>query len=231
MIDFHSHILPGMDDGSKSTDESRAMLQMLAAQGAELVAATPHFYADRESPERFLQRRAAAAQALRQVWTPELPPFRLGAEVHYYKGISHLASIRALCLENSTALLLEMPVCRWTDYMMQEVQYLAGAGEITVVIAHMERYRSLQRRDTVARLLENNVRIQCNAGYFVNRWTRGTALRQLARGEVHLLGSDCHNTGARAPQLGAACEWIQKKAGREALVRMAQCARQLLAPQ
>ena len=45
MIDFHSHILPGMDDGSKSTQESLEMLDMLRAQGVDTVAATPHFYA------------------------------------------------------------------------------------------------------------------------------------------------------------------------------------------
>ena len=53
MIDFHSHILPGMDDGSKSTQESLEMLDMLRAQGVDTVAATPHFYARENPPEVF----------------------------------------------------------------------------------------------------------------------------------------------------------------------------------
>ena len=57
MIDFHTHILPKMDDGSKSTEESIAMLKMQAEQGIRWVVATPHFYAEPESPQDFLQRR------------------------------------------------------------------------------------------------------------------------------------------------------------------------------
>lgn len=82
MIDLHTHILPGMDDGSRDVLESLAMLEASAAQGVGLVAATPHFYAEENSPERFLSRRAEAAQRLRAALRPGLPEIRLGAEVH-----------------------------------------------------------------------------------------------------------------------------------------------------
>ena len=64
MTDIHSHILPGMDDGSRSTEESLAMLAASAAQGVRAIAATPHFYAMENSPEEFLARRAAAVARL-----------------------------------------------------------------------------------------------------------------------------------------------------------------------
>ena len=57
MIDWHSHILPGMDDGSKDPEESIAMLDMLEQQGIDTVIATPHFYANEETTEEFLGRR------------------------------------------------------------------------------------------------------------------------------------------------------------------------------
>ena len=57
MIDLHTHVLPGMDDGSRSPEESARMLRELAAQGVTLAAATPHFYAGENSPDRFLRRR------------------------------------------------------------------------------------------------------------------------------------------------------------------------------
>ena len=60
MIDFHSHILPGIDDGSKSTEESLEMLDMLRAQGVVTVAATPHFYARENTPEVFLQKHGTS---------------------------------------------------------------------------------------------------------------------------------------------------------------------------
>ena len=58
MIDLHSHILPGVDDGSESVEMSCAMLNELQKQGVETVVATPHFYPQQDTPERFLRRRA-----------------------------------------------------------------------------------------------------------------------------------------------------------------------------
>ena len=56
MIDFHSHILPGMDDGSSSPEESLAMLEVSAEQGVDEIFATSHFYPDEEDPASFLAR-------------------------------------------------------------------------------------------------------------------------------------------------------------------------------
>ena len=61
MIDFHSHMLPDMDDGAQNVDEGLAMLRESRRQGVELVCATPHFYADEEDPASFLRRRGEAA--------------------------------------------------------------------------------------------------------------------------------------------------------------------------
>ena len=58
VIDFHSHILPGIDDGSKNVEESLQMLRMMAKQGITHVVATPHFYPQHDTPESFLKRRA-----------------------------------------------------------------------------------------------------------------------------------------------------------------------------
>ena len=55
MIDFHSHILPGIDDGSKNTQMSLAMIEEEKKQGVHTIVATPHFYADEDSVERFLK--------------------------------------------------------------------------------------------------------------------------------------------------------------------------------
>ena len=79
MIDLHSHILPQVDDGSRSTEESLQMLTALAAQGVTDVAATPHFYASENGPDRFLARRARSWQQLRPHLTASLPRVHLGA--------------------------------------------------------------------------------------------------------------------------------------------------------
>ena len=65
-IDFHSHVLPGVDDGSATVEESLRMLRLQAEQGVTHVVATPHFYPMQDSPNRFLERRAKTEKRLRQ---------------------------------------------------------------------------------------------------------------------------------------------------------------------
>ena len=146
MIDFHSHILPGMDDGSKSTQESLEMLDMLRAQGVDTVAATPHFYARENPPEVFLRRRAEAWNRLRPQLTADSPRVLLGAEVRYFQGISHVDRLHDLCLEGQDVLLLEMPFSPWPSRTLAELTDLAQRGDLTVVLAHMERYLAQQPR-------------------------------------------------------------------------------------
>ena len=101
MIDWHSHILPNMDDGSHSVDESRSMLQSLKEQGIETVIATPHFDADSESVDTFLERRCAAYQLLREICISNSQQLLCGAEVRYYPGISKLIGLERLSIEST----------------------------------------------------------------------------------------------------------------------------------
>ena len=103
VVDFHTHILPGIDDGSSSVEESLAMLQMEKEQGASLVVATPHFYPQNDRPEKFLQRRKAAFEQLTEKISPDdkLPQIILGAEVYYFKGIGQWEGLRDFAIENT----------------------------------------------------------------------------------------------------------------------------------
>jgi len=203
MTDIHSHVLPQMDDGSRSVEESLAMLEALAAQGMERVVATPHFYADENGPEEFLERRAASLEKLREGWRPGLPALKLGAEVCYYDGISRCERLDVLKIEETGLLLLEMPFCRWSQRMLQEVRELQASGT-AVLLAHIERYLRWQERETWEALAGWGVLNQCNASFFLRWQTRRRALRMLREGKVHLLGSDSHNMDTRPPQLNAA---------------------------
>ena len=64
MMDFHTHILPGIDDGSSSIEESVEMIKMLKVQGVREVLLTPHFYAYLSSVESFAKERASAMNKL-----------------------------------------------------------------------------------------------------------------------------------------------------------------------
>ena len=89
-IDFHSHILPEMDHGCRDLRQSLAQVEMIAKGGTDLVVATPHFYANLDTPDAFFQRRDRAEEELRKALQdhPELPEVIVGAEVHYFRGIS-----------------------------------------------------------------------------------------------------------------------------------------------
>ena len=227
MIDFHSHILPGIDDGSRSVEESIQLLNRLREQEVTTVVATPHFYANEQSVETFLQRRADAYDRLQAQCTEEVPDIRLGAEVLYYNGISRLQGLERLCIEGTQVLLLEMPFSRWSSTVIREVLEIANMGFI-LVLAHIERYMRYQRAGVFDELLRNGIRMQVNASYFVERFTRRAALRQVGSGQIHLLGSDCHGIQNRPPCLDVAAAVICKKYGDEMLQDLNGSAQDLL---
>lgn len=214
MIDFHSHILPMMDDGSKSVEESLDMLRMLSEQGVKRVVATPHFYANDESVDDFLKRRAESFERLKGHLTDDLPEILLGAEVKYYNGISRMDGIRKLTVENSRLLLLEMSAVKWTEYVVNELIELSNLGDITVVLAHIERYLFVQSRAVQRRLLDSDILMQCNAEFFTGTLSKMKALKLLGNMDIQLIGSDCHNTSDRKPRIGDAIERIVAKFGR-----------------
>ena len=116
MIDWHSHILPGVDDGSRDPDESLELLKMLKAQEIGTVIATPHIHANIESPDQFCERRKAAYEELSGAIPEGMPKIRLGAEVRYYPGIEKMSDLKKLRIEGTKLLLLEMPMSKWTEY-------------------------------------------------------------------------------------------------------------------
>lgn len=213
MTDFHSHILPKMDDGSRSVEESLQMLNALAEQGISRVVATPHFYANDESVFDFLERRREAFEKLSAVLTDEMPEVVLGAEVRYYDGISRLAEIKSLCIQGTDLLLLEMPEKRWTEYTLRELEDIACAGRVTLVLAHIDRCMEFQSEDVFYRLRSSGVLMQINAEFINNFFTRRKSVSMLKKGNIHFIGSDCHNMEERKPDIGKAYKIIKNRLG------------------
>lgn len=227
MLDFHTHILPGVDDGSRNVDESMQMLARMKEQGVSQVVATPHFYADDESVEAFLARRETAFQSLKD--RPEdSPEILLGAEVRYYEGISRMPDLKKLRVQNSRLLLLEMPFRPWSEYAVREVIDIACQGGITPVIAHVERYLFLQRKDVAARLLNNGVLFQVNSTFFTGWRLRRRAMNMLRQGQIHFVGSDCHNLYDRPPNISEAFSLVGRRFGSEFADAFAGHGRELL---
>ena len=220
MIDWHSHVLPGVDDGSRNVEESLTMLDALWAQGVDLVMATPHFYANLTTVDDFLAKRNAAYESLAPHLGEERPQVMCGAEVRYYSGISQMQDLERLTLGDTNLLLLEMPMNRWTEYTIQELLTLASTRRLKIVMAHIERYLSYQGKGVFERLIENGFLMQVNASFFGGLGSRHKALKMLSSGKIHMIGSDCHNMTTRPPQIERAYELIEKKFGEHFVFQM-----------
>ena len=229
VIDFHSHVLPGIDDGSQDVHTSLEMLRLSAQQGVDIMVATPHFYAWRDRVERFLQRRQKAWETLSPNLTPELPRVLIGAEVAFFPGISTADQVSQLTLQGTNVLLLEMPFQPWTQSNLAEVRSLLKDRGLHVVIAHLERYLPLPgNKKLVEELLELPVTVQLNAEDLLDWRRRGKLIRMFRKGQAHLLGSDSHGVSHRPPNLGPGREILRKKLGPEALERIDQAGARLL---
>lgn len=213
LIDLHSHLLPKMDDGSKSPEESLEMAHLSFRYGVRCMVLTPHFYAERDYPDSFLARRKRCFRLLQEVVDDRCPGFVLGAEVRYFDGVSRMEELDTLCIGDSGSLLLEMPFRKWTNQMINEVLDLAERPDVRVILAHIERYLPFMGKETLPLLVENGVRIQANASSFLRWMERRTLLKLLKQKQIHVIGTDCHNLTTRPPNLGEAVRALTKSFG------------------
>lgn len=211
MIDLHSHILPQMDDGSQSPEESAVLLELLRQQGVTTVAATPHFYATDETPQAFLKRREEAAAKLLPAAEGQ-PQILMGAEVAYFSGIGNCEDIIPLQIGNTKLILIEMPFCTWSPRVVEEICKIPMQLGLIPVLAHVNRYRHRGQFPTYMHTLsESGVLFQCNTEAFQSIAGRRWAVRLLKNGSLHFLGSDCHDLSRRPPQLLHATHIIKKR--------------------
>ena len=212
--DLHSHILPGMDDGCKTPEESIEALRLSYDQGVRAIFATPHYYPV-ESVESFLARRQDAWERLQEQikaqGITDVPQIALGAEVAYRPGISCAEGIDKLCLGSSQYLLLELPFQVWGREELRQVNNFTCARGITPILAHYERYRTLQSKEMYAQMARLDVLIQRNAESFDGFFGQRRACREVKSGRCHLLGSDCHNLSSRKPNLTMATQCLRRR--------------------
>jgi len=214
MVDFHSHFLPGIDDGSDSVETSLAMLRECRRQGVDVMCATPHFYADEVDPAYFLKRRNRAWDILREAMEEtgeQWPQVMLGAEVLYFPGISVAEEIRGLRLEETPLLLVEPPMMPWSNAMLDEVEMCGETLDCVPVIAHIDRYmRMFDDYTLFERVEDRRLLIQVNASFFLHGRTEEMAIDCLSEGRFHFIGSDCHNMRERRPNLADAVQVIRQ---------------------
>lgn len=226
--DFHSHCLPGMDDGARDVKMSCEMLKMAAEQGVERVMATPHFYWGHDTVESFLEDRAHCYARL-QPHLSGLPEVRLGAEVLLRENVS-TQDLRPLCLEGTDILLVELPFMAPPAWLIEELENITYNHKVTIMLAHLDRYMPWYSASKLWQLLElPDVIVQLNTESIADRRYFRMLRKWLPDYPRLVLGTDMHNLTDRAPQMAEAVRLLEKKrVGREWLERIEQTTEELL---
>lgn len=211
IIDIHSHILPGIDDGARDFAESCQMLRIAAAQGISTVIATPHYFG-RKGPPKLDEMEEAAEKIMEEI-RREYPDFTicLGQETYYHEELPlRLKEGKAFTMAGSRYVLVEFDPMVPYMYLFRGIRELLCGG-YRPILAHVERYRCLRREDFFWELKRSGCLLQMNysslEGNLLNpdvRWCR----RQVLSGEIAFLGTDMHRIDFRPPAVSKALEWM-----------------------
>ena len=196
MIDIHSHIIPNVDDGARSVEETFNILKEAQEAGFTDVILTSHFllnYYETNAQELIFWK-----EKLQEVLKKQGTKINLhsGMEIYITNQMEELLeNKKILTLANSRYMLIELPLATNVKYFDYVVYYLEAKG-IKPIIAHPERYKCVQKDpDIVEEYIEKGCLIQCNYGSIVNLYGREaekTIKTILKKNQVHFLGSDVH---------------------------------------
>jgi protein-tyrosine phosphatase len=220
MVDFHNHLLPALDDGASSIEETRAALAAFREQGFATVVTTPHLRASdlgRPEAEAFfarLEERRAQVRALMDAEFPDLS-LRVGVELNLDVPAPDLSDPR-IRLDGTRAVLLEFPFFTVPPNATKALFDLRLEGW-TPIVAHPERYTNLAANLSDAEEFRRmGAYLQVNAGSFLGKYGREEERRAwglLRRGWVDYVCSDYHARGSLHSR--AAREAIEAAGGRE----------------
>ncbi len=213
LIDFHSHILPGIDDGSPNAEMSDKMLLMEKEHGIGKIVLTPHFYLHEQSVSRFLEKRAGAIEKFAPLAEKQGIEVKYGAEVLYTKSLAD-QELEKLCIGDTHYMMIELPYQRLSDRFINEFRSFAGSifPDIILILAHAERYLSFTSEESVYEIMNTDMLVQLNSGDFRAFSKSAKFMYGLLRdGLAHLLGTDCHNITSRPPNMPTAQKAIGKK--------------------
>jgi protein-tyrosine phosphatase len=219
VIDLHSHILPGVDDGARTLEEARALASRAVADGVEAIAATPHVRADFPTRAEVMEEGVAELRADFHEQGIRLQVLHGGEiDLSLLWAIPADELVRLTIAQTGRYLLLEFPYRRWPLALDSAVSGLVRRG-IIPLLAHPERNPEVQDRPArVESLVEAGALVQVTAGSLEGRLGRAsqlTARRLLELGLVHTLASDSHGPHIREGGLAAAAEAV----GNEELAR------------
>jgi protein-tyrosine phosphatase len=208
VIDLHSHILAGLDDGARTLEESYEMARVAVAEGVTVVAATPHVRDDFPTRAEVMEEAVAELNsdlAANEIDLEVLP----GGEVDlgWLTTMSEDERRRFTIAQNGRYLLVEIPLIGWPLSLETQIFTLRSAG-VTPILAHPERNSEVQANPgLIERLVRGGARVQVTGASLDGRLGRRASQacrRLLDLGLVHVLASDAHAPDVRRGGLAQA---------------------------
>lgn len=225
MIDIHSHILPGLDDGPQTWEEALEMARLAAEDGIQIMVATPHLFKDRFSDTGGINNKETILARIHQ-FREKLSQAQISLEI--MPGCDVHLSLRALDLleegqiftinDTRSYILLELPDTAFPPGLGDVCFHLQSKG-ITPIITHPERHFLVQEMpDKLKRLLDLGCLAQITAASVLGGFGRAIARFSrdlLKKGYVQIAASDAHDAQKRPPVLRRAVEEIARVIGKE----------------
>ena len=215
MIDIHSHLLFGVDDGPETVEGAMRMIEEAASEGITQLVVTPHAYSPQyhvpvpevESQVRMLQDVINAADIDLTLST--------GQEVRIHEYIiTNLLNKNILTIANSRYLLLELPTQHVPAYTIPIIQNLISEG-VVPIIAHPERNKGIaEKPERLERLVRHGALAQVTAGSVAGHFGKNVqklSIQLIEANLIHAYGSDAHNTDNRPFLFNKGLEVLEKK--------------------
>ena len=218
-VDIHCHILPGVDDGSQTPEETKAMLQKAWDEGIQIMVATPHYHKQRGKNDiELIKKKLLLTRKLAKEVHPKMQ-ICLGMEIYYGEDVPELLKEgRVVSIRKSRYILVEFSPGDEFQYILNAVRKLQMSGH-TVIIAHIERYNCLRKDiSNVEYLREMGAYLQVNTGSITGSYGRSVKkfLREVLKAHlVQLVGTDAHGSERRTPKMQEAYKEVVKRCGEE----------------
>jgi len=217
IIDIHSHIVPDVDDGAKTLDESKQMLQLAYNEGIRTIIATPHFR--RRMFECPLQKRKEQYEKLKEVAAQigDGMTIIFGCECYADSNlIERLATGECCTIGNSSYVLTEFSERRDFAYVRQIIYDLVCNG-YEPIVAHVERYGYL-KKENIEELISLGAKMQINAESIIGK--EGRKIKKFCKmmmkeGLLSFVATDAHGVKDRPPEIASCAAYIEKKMGKD----------------
>ena len=214
MIDFHSHIVYNVDDGSETIEDSKKILKEAEKAGFDKIILTPHYMEDYyEVPKEKIQLKIEKLQELCNQEDINIELYQAN-EIYITNHITELLEKgEASSINNSRYVLFEIPMNEEPQNLL-EVIYKLIENKYVPVLAHPERYSFVQQNpNKLLELAEHGVLFQANYGSIIGQYGKNaekTVKLLLQNNFIHFLGSDVHKQGHIYMQMSEIQERLRK---------------------